>query len=436
MIEYEGETYLTANEAASATGISVVYFRLLRKRNGVAAYYFPKYGTSQFFKRSDLMTIFKPQYKPYYDRMDNADSHARKISKLKQDEQKRVKRFLPFLNIETTTEAAATEQAAIQHAQTQGNIKPNNLAITVAKVPATIITNKLFGCDENMPQEGNFHCARNYNDTEDQYGAITLNHKGGGRKKNTNIPVRLDKYAILVMLEIIERAPQKEDETEAKNVFKHDKANPSTVVITMNDFAEMARRIYGYNDKERRRMVFEKIRSLAFTEFTADIPEYYLDNNQIRKKRMIKVGPGTLFSYSYCPQKDEPDNGDAHEMRLDLAQIFYYHAHELYAEINIRNLEEVARKKGGGGIILRAALFAACNQPERVMHYKHGGDSYTLKIPYSSIFGNYYDALKQNRYNRRKEITDEVLDDIKNITAAKNVSKDIDGITVSFDAPK
>lgn len=65
MIEYEGETYLTADECARAAGVSVTYFRLLRKRNNVFAYYFPKYGASQFFKKSDLMTIFKPRYKQY-----------------------------------------------------------------------------------------------------------------------------------------------------------------------------------------------------------------------------------------------------------------------------------------------------------------------------------------------------------------------------------
>lgn len=65
MIEYEGETYLTVDEAAKAGGISVAYFRLLRKRCGIRAYYFPKRGNKHFFRKSDIGAIFKPQYEKY-----------------------------------------------------------------------------------------------------------------------------------------------------------------------------------------------------------------------------------------------------------------------------------------------------------------------------------------------------------------------------------
>lgn len=68
MIEYEGETYLTVDEAAQAAGISVAYFRLLRKRCAIRAYYFPKWGNRQFFRKSDIGAIFKPKYKLNNDR--------------------------------------------------------------------------------------------------------------------------------------------------------------------------------------------------------------------------------------------------------------------------------------------------------------------------------------------------------------------------------
>lgn len=146
---------------------------------------------------------------------DNAETLARKLSKLNSADQKRVKRFLSFFGIDTTT-------GAIQAAQAQESIKADKVTVaaenalkTPANAPqaatsldadtlaaiaaetlarlkeqaareaeaakrviwrcgvqtftaenaaAAAITSELFVCDDNMPQEEDYYYTRTYND--------------------------------------------------------------------------------------------------------------------------------------------------------------------------------------------------------------------------------------------------------------------------------
>lgn len=273
----------------------------------------------------------------------------------------------------------------------------------------------------------------------------TRKRKGGVplfRQNNGGYVDALRKEELLILLELMKRAPKHEQETVGTLAMKRNETDPAEMVLYEKDFCEMARNVYGRNEPAKRKAAFDAVRGIGTTEFSAEVPIYEHKKDKSGHVRNMRTGSkrisGTLFSYAY--DKDEYDNYDGKankdlKINVSLSRLFYYFRDDLYTNLDLTAMEKATRIKGGG-IALRASLYAASFHPQREMHEKHHPDrAFTVKVPMPTIFVNYEQQQVGNKAHNREAITDDVLEAIRNITKAENVTYFLDGIAVKYQIP-